>query len=131
MTTYIEARKAVLALVPRLPGWKVWRGVPAQGESPPWVVVAFSEISRHGSEALKTTTHVGRLDIRVVGETDESLGVVCDRLQRTLDGAGPGHGMSCLTPERDSGVYAAELVSPLTGSPFAMRVLTWTVGWPA
>lgn len=129
MTGYTNARSAVLNLMPSLPGWKVWKGVPAQGSRPPWVVVSFSEFDRHGTETMRTSTHVGRLDIRVVGETDESIDIVCAKLQQALDGAYPGSGFSCLTPERDSGVYSAELTSPLTGSPFAMRVLTWTVGW--
>lgn len=128
---YTTARARVLALVPPLPGWKVCRGTPVQGDSPPWVVVAFSEINRLGVESERSSTHIGRLDIRVVGETDESIGIVCDRLSGALDGSYPGPGMSCLRPERDSGTYSAELVSPLTGSPFAMRVLTWTVGWDA
>lgn len=130
MATYLQARKQVLALVPALKGWKTWLGVPAQGASPPWVVVSFTEFDRQHTESLATTSHVGRLDIRVVGETDESIGIVCGKLQAALDGAWPGNGFSKLVPERDSGVYSAELVSPLTGSPFAMRVLTWTVGWP-
>ncbi len=128
---YAVARARVLALVPNLPGWKVCRGTPAQGDSPPWVVIAFSEINRELVESERASTHVGRLDIRVVGETDESIGIVCDRLTGSLDGEWPGNGMSCLTAERDSGTYSAELVSPLTGSPFAMRVLTWLVGWDA
>ncbi len=128
---YASARSNVLNLVPPLPGWKVCRGTPAQGDRPPWVVIAFSEIDRGLVESERASTHVGRLDVRVVGETDESIGIVCDRLSATLDGAYPGNGMSCLRAERDSGTYSAELVSPLTGSPFAMHVLTWTVGWDA
>ena len=130
MVTYVQARTAVLNLLPDLPGWPLHVGVPAQGASPPWVVVAFSEHNRYGTEAGRTSTHIGRLDVRVVGESDESIGIVCGKLQAALDGAWPGNGFSKLVPERDSGVYSAELVSPLTGSPFAMRVLTWTVGWP-
>ena len=73
MATYLQARKQVLSLVPALKGWKTWLGVPAQGASPPWVVVSFSEFDRQHTESLATTSHVGRLDIRVVGETDESI----------------------------------------------------------
>ena len=131
MTSEAEARRQVMALLPSLPGWTVWTDVPAQGQSPPWVVVQFSENDRDQSEAAVTSLHIGVLDIRVVGESAESVGIVCDRLSRTLDGAWPGNGMSCLVPIRDSGAYSAELVSPLTGSPFSMRVLQWRVGWDA
>lgn len=131
MVAYVDARDRVLALVPKLPGWRTYLGVPAQGASPPWVVVSFSETRRDSTESLCTCSHMGRLDIRVVGENDESIGIVCDRLQSALDGAYPGNGLGCLVPDRDSGVYQAELVSPMTGSPFSMRVLTWTVGWEA
>lgn len=129
--SFVDAREHVLSLLPDMPSWKTWKGHPAQGASPPWIVASFSEINTLGSESLRPNLHEGRLDIRVVSHTEESVGVACDKLISALFGAIPHWSMSSLRFERDSGIYAAELVSPLTGSPFLMRVITFRTGWSA
>lgn len=131
MTSYIEARAAIIALIPEFPGWDVFLDGVATGEHPPWIVVSLSEDGRRHSEGLSTNSHDATLDIRVVSTSESSIGGVCDRLMAALDGARATSGIAALAPDRDSGVYASDLVDAKTSIPYLMRVLTWRTGWPA
>ena len=132
MTSYLDARSAVVALLPALSGWTVYEDGVATGSSPPWIVVSFSETDRETSEGGSTSNHVGRLDIRVVGPSERGIGVVCDRLMQSLDHARPpSGGVAPLIPLTDSGTYASDLMVPDSNVPFLMRVLRWRTGWPA
>ena len=128
MTSYADARASVIALLPELTGWKVYADGIATGQSPPWIVVSFSETGRDHAEALNTTNHRGVLDIRVVGTSELGIGIVCDKLTTALDGAKPEK-VASLIPDIDSGVYASDLMQPDSSTPFLMRVLTWRTGW--
>ena len=108
MSRTVEVRKAVMALVPDMPGWKVYEDV-ATGQSPPWIVVRVSETGRSGAEDLHAVSHDGVLDIRVVGREGDGISIAMDRLKDSL--------------------YAAELTDPKTSVPFLMRVLTWRFAW--
>lgn len=131
MTGYAQARAAVIALLPELKGWTVYTDGIATGAHPPWVVVSLSENGREHTERLATTNHLATLDIRVVGSSELGIGIVCDKLTAALDGASPGNGVASLLPDKDSGVYASDLVATGTSTPYLMRVLTWRTGWPA
>lgn len=129
MSRTVEVRKAVVALVPAMPGWKVYEDV-ATGQSPPWIVVRVSETGRSGAEDLHAVSHDGVLDIRVVGRKGDGISIAMDRLKDSLDGATPAdRRISRLIPDQDSGLYAAELTDTKTSAPFLMRVLTWRFAW--
>jgi hypothetical protein len=130
MTSYLDARNAILGLLPDLNGWQVYKDGIANGSKPPWVVVSLSEKWRDGSEAGSTSSHRATLSIRVVSTSESSIGGACDRLMHALDGAQPGSGIAGLLADADSGVYASELVNPDTSTPYLMRVLSWRTGWP-
>ena len=131
MSRTVEVRKAVMALVPAMPGWKVYEDV-ATGQSPPWIVVRVSETGRSGAEDLHAVSHDGVLDIRVVGRQGDGISIAMDRLKDSLDGAIPvDRRISRLIPDQDSGLYAAELIDTATSAPYLMRVLTWRFAWSA
>jgi hypothetical protein len=131
MTSYAQARAAVIALIPEFPGWDVFLDGIATGEHPPWIVVSLSENGRDHSEGLSTNSHRAVLDIRVVSTSETSIGGVCDKLTSSLDGARANQEVSPLSPDKDSGVYASDLMVADTSTPYLMRVLTWRTGWPA
>lgn len=126
---YIDARRAVMGLLPELRGWDVYTDGPPSKGSPPWVVATFSEKDRGHVECGRVTDHLGELSIRVVGPSDEGIGIVCDKLM-ALDGARPHKDMSCLVADIDSS-YPSELTDRATNTPYQMRVMTWLTGWPA
>lgn len=131
MTSYAQARAAIISLIPALKGWTVYTDGIATGKKPPWIVVSLSENGREHTEGLAATNHLAKLNVRVVSTSETSIGVICDKLISALDGASPGGGVGSLVPDIDSGVYASELIDPVTSVPFLMRVLTWRTGWPA
>lgn len=129
MSRTVEVRKAVRALVPAMPGWRVYEDV-ATGQSPPWVVVRVSETGRNRAEDLHAVSHDGVLDIRIVGLEGDGISIAMDRLKDSLDGAIPvDRRISRLIPDQDSGLYAAELTDTATSVPYLMRVLTWRFAW--
>lgn len=130
MTSYLQARKSVISLLPTLQGWDVYTDGIATGASPPWVVVSLSEVNRESAENMRTTNHLGKLTIRVVGMSESGISAVCDKLMSALDGIKPDDAAT-LCPDHDSGVYASELINPKTSTPFLMRVLSWRTGWLA
>jgi hypothetical protein len=127
----MQARVAIVALIPEFQGWDVFLDGIATGKHPPWIVVSLSENGRDHSEGLATNSHRATLDIRVVSTSETSIGVVCDKLASALDGARPNTQIAVLTPNSDSGVYASDLVDTDTSTPYPMRVMTWRTGWPA
>ena len=131
MTSYLDVSDSVIALIPVIPGWesRTFTGGVSTGQSPPWIVASFSEDGRSTSEGGSVTSHSGKLDVRVVSTSASSVGVACERISSALDFARPGHRVSQLVPDRDSGVYASELTQPDTGIPYVMRVLTWRLAW--
>ncbi|MBW3088827.1 hypothetical protein KIH77_08845 [Bifidobacterium sp. 82T24] len=126
---YLEARTAVLALLPEMHGWAVYEDGMADGAHPPWIVVSLRQTGRDLNEAVHATLRHAVLDIRVVGVNETSVNIACERLQDALDGAMP-EGLSALVPDIDSGTYAAELQQPESSRPYVMRVLTWRTGYP-
>ncbi|MDF7665731.1 hypothetical protein [Bifidobacterium sp. ESL0745] len=126
---YVEARQAVMGLLPKLEGWDVYIDGPPPKGSPPWIVALFSEKTRDHVESGRVTNHQGELSIRVVGPSDTGIGIVCDKLI-SLDGARPHKDMSCLVADIDRS-YPSELINPATNAPYQMRVMTWLTSWPA
>lgn len=129
--THMQARHRILAMVPACPGWKQYEDVAQSGKDPPWIIVKFVQNDRLTAESLSTTTRLAVLELRVVGDTADGIGVICDKLITTLDGAYPGRPFGRIVLDVDSGVYPSELVSTVTNLPFLMRVLRFRVSWAA
>ena len=129
--THMEARRRVLAMVPNCKGWARYEDVAQSGKDPPWIVIKFIENQRLVTESLAVTTKLATLEIRVVGDTADCIGVICDKMCDALQGAGPGRPFGRIRRDVDSGVYASELVSTTTNLPFLMRVLRFRVSWAA
>ncbi len=161
MLTHIEARRRILAMVPACKGWKRYEDVAQPGKAPPWIVLKFIENQRLTTESLAVTTKLATLEIRVVGDTADGIGVrltteslavttklatleirvvgdtadgigvICDKMCDALQGAWPGRPFGRISLDVDSGVYPSELVSTVTSLPFLMRVLRFRVSWAA
>lgn len=129
--THMEARRRVLAMVPNCPGWTRYEDVAQSGHDPPWIVLKFVQDELLVTEALAVTTKLATLEIRVVGDTADGIGVICDKMCDALQGAWPGPPFGRIRLDVDSGVYASELVSTKTNLPFLMRVLRFRVSWAA
>jgi hypothetical protein len=130
MTRSNVVRDKVLALLPPLTGWKVYKDGIATGKAPPWVVVSFTEKSRTQTEYGGTDAHFGVLQIRVVGAAETGVNTVCDLLSDALDNAKPeSRGIGRLVVMSDSGAYPSDLINDSTSLPYVMRVLTWRLGW--
>lgn len=129
--THIEARRRILAMVPACKGWKRYEDVAQPGKAPPWIVLKFIENQRLTTESLAVTTKLATLEIRVVGDTADGIGVICDKMCDALQGAWPGRPFGRISLDVDSGVYPSELVSTVTSLPFLMRVLRFRVSWAA
>jgi hypothetical protein len=130
MTTLTQAKHSILELLPELKGWHVYTNGIATAAKPPWVVVAVRETGRGYTESLHVGNHLVTLDIRVVGDTDDGVNIVCSKLQDELDGIRPADpNIGALLPETDSGVYSSELLQPDSSTPYVMRVLTWRTGF--
>lgn len=129
--THMEARRRVLARVPACKGWARYEDVAQSGKDPPWIVLKFIENQRLTTEALTVTTKLATLEIRVVGDTADGIGVICDKMCDALQGARLGRPFGRISLDVDSGVYPSELVSTVTNLPFLMRVLRFRVSWAA
>ena len=88
--THMEARRRVLAMVPNCKGWARYEDVAQSGKDPPWIVIKFIENQRLVTESLAVTTKLATLEIRVVGDTADGIGVICDKMCDALQGAWPG-----------------------------------------
>lgn len=129
--THMEARRRVLAMVPNCKGWARYEDVAQSGKNPPWIVIKFIENQRLVTESLAVTTKLATLEIRVVGDTADGIGVICDKICDALQEAWPGPPFGRIRLDIDSGVYASELVSTITNLPYLMRVLRFRVSWAA
>lgn len=129
--THMEARRRVLARVPACKGWARYEDVAQSGKDPPWIVIKFIENQRLVTESLAVTTKLATLEIRVVGDTADGIGVICDKMCDALQGARLGRPFGRISLDVDSGVYPSELVSTVTNLPFLMRVLRFRVSWAA
>lgn len=129
--THMEARRRVLARVPACKGWARYEDVAQSGKDPPWIVIKFIENQRLTTESLAVTTKLATLEIRVVGDTADGIGVICDKMCDALQGARLGRPFGRISLDVDSGVYPSELVSTVTNLPFLMRVLRFRVSWAA
>lgn len=129
--THIEARRRILNMVPATPGWRRFEDVAQSSAHPPWIVLKFVQDGQLDTEALAVTTRLATLEIRVVGDTADGIGVICDKMCDALQGAWPGRPFGRISLDVDSGVYPSELVSTVTNLPFLMRVLRFRVSWAA
>ncbi len=127
--THMEARRRILNMVPDCKGWARYEDVAQSGHDPPWIVLKFVQDELLVTEALAVTTKLAMLEIRVVGDTADGIGVICDRMCDALQGAWPGRPFGRIRLDVDSGVYASELVSTTTNLPYLMRVLRFRVSW--
>ena len=129
--THMQARRRILNMVPNCKGWARYEDVAQSGHDPPWIVLKFIENQRLVTESLAVTTKLATLEIRVVGDTADGIGVICDKMCDALHGAWPGRPFGRISLDVDSGVYSSELVSTVTSMPFLMRVLRFRVSWAA
>lgn len=131
----MDVTGAVLAMVPDLPGFAVYRSrEPGESDMPPWVIASCTTDSHAASETMRFASHRGLLEVRIVGLTDDSANVVADDLLIPLlhchsPEPPPGHAIGQLVLYEDSGSYPAGLTADDTARRYRVRVLRFRFQW--